>query len=187
MVPLQDISTLSTLFYRFITLWKHVLRLKFAFQPMGTSGFPRTWIFFQNIRRGEHSLFLTFLAPTKAPIPTHCVFIASLRPVLRRFRYILVRDPAVASSAIFQGTWVFPSHTGRFARFLLCISASSAAFPPEKKFRILLQEPFLPQVATWAGFASVLCHFRGRDPASFGQESCLPVSFSHSVFLRTYR
>ena len=185
MVPLQDISTLSTLFYRFITL----LRLKFAFQPMGTSGFPRTWIFFQNIRRGEHSLFLTFLAPTKAPIPTHCVFIASLRPVLRRFRYILVRDPAVASSAIFHQNKErgFSPVTGRFARFLLCISASSAAFPPEEKFRILLQEPFLPQVATWAGFASFLCHFRGRDPASFGQESCLPVSFSHSVFLRTYR
>ena len=153
---------------------------------MGASGFPGHGFFFQNIRRGA-TLFLTFLAPTKAPIPTHCVFIASLRPFLRRFRYILVRDPAVACSAIFQGTWVFPSHTGRFAGFLLCISASSAAFPPEKKFRILLQEPFLPQVATWAGFAYVLCHFRGRDPASFGQESCLPVSFSHSVFLRTYR
>ena len=63
----------------------------------GNVGFSPDMIFFQNIRRGEHSLFLTFLAPTKAPIPTHCVFIASLRPVLRRFRYILVRNARPAN------------------------------------------------------------------------------------------
>ena len=88
MVPLQDISTLSTLFYRFITLWKHVLRLKFAIQAMGTLGFP------QNILR-DVCTFLCFPAPTKAPIPSNCVLIDSLRPFFRRFSFFFVLTPVV--------------------------------------------------------------------------------------------
>ena len=48
------------------------------------------------------TLFLTFPAPTKAPIPSHCVLIDSLRPFFRRFSYLLLLTPVVARSANFH-------------------------------------------------------------------------------------